>query len=327
MANIAVKYECRSPDGVAAMDFEELYATALEQIAWIDAQGFPVTINFCVHHGSGDGYLPSAITFAAAAAMVTKQCRLQANVIVPFHDPLRVAEDVAVLDILSRGRAELLLLGGYVQSEWEMFGVNPKQRAALMEEGIATLKNAWTGEPFEYRGRRCQIRPRPLQQPHPPLWMGGTTPPAARRAARLGDGFIPGLPELYDDYLKECERVGKKPRVASRKSSGYLYVTDNIERTWQHLAPYALYETNVYARWQSDAGQGGIFKPSNDVAAVRNTGVYQVKTTEQVLNEAPFDDDYTFMLHPLISGCDKDFGWQTVKNFFEHVAPKLSVNY
>jgi hypothetical protein len=157
--------------------------------------------------------------------------------------------------------------------------------------------------------------------------MGGTTPPAARRAARLGDGFIPGLPELYDDYVKECDRVGKKPRVASRKSSGYLYVTDNIERTWQHLAPYALYETNVYARWQSDAGQGGIFKPSNDVAAVRNTGVYQVKTTEQVLNEAPFDDDYTFMLHPLISGCDKDFGWQTVKNFFEHVAPKLSVNY
>jgi len=327
MATIAVKYECRAPAGVAAMNFEDLYATALEQIAWIDAQGYPVTINFCVHHGCDDGYLPAPITFAAAAAMVTKQVRLQANVILPFHDPLRVAEDTAVLDILSHGRAELLLLGGYVQSEWTMFGVDPKQRAALMEEGIAALKNAWTGKPFEYRGRQCQIRPRPLQQPHPPLWMGGTTPPAARRAARLGDGFMPGLPELYNDYANECERLGKIPRAASRVSSNYLYVSDDPEKTWQQLAPYALYETNYYARWQSEAGQGGIFKQSTDIAAVRNTGVYQVKTAEQILAEAPFVDDYTFMLHPLISGCAKDFSWQTIKNFFERIAPTLSLHY
>ena len=168
MAFISVKYECRVPTETTSLSMADMYDLALEQIAWIDAQGFPVTINFCEHHGSEDGYMPSPIVMAAAAARVTRNVRLQANVLIPFSDPLRVAEDVAILDHLSRGRAEVLLLGGYVSSEMAMFGVDPMQRGKLMEEGVKTLKQAWSGQPFEFRGRPSCITPRPLAACGPP---------------------------------------------------------------------------------------------------------------------------------------------------------------
>ena len=83
MATLCVKYECRAPAALTSTSMADFYDTALEQIAWIDSLGFPVTINFCEHHGSEDAYLPSPVVLAAAAARVTKQVRLQVNVLVP----------------------------------------------------------------------------------------------------------------------------------------------------------------------------------------------------------------------------------------------------
>lgn len=222
MAFITVKYECRLPAQLTQLSMADVFDLALEQIAWIDAQGFPVTINFCEYHGSDDGYMPSPIVMAAAAARITRNVRLQANVLVPFSDPLRVAEDVAVLDHLSRGRSEVLLLGGYVSSEMAMFGVDPMARGKLMEEGVQTLKQAWSGKPFEYRGRQARITPSPLQQPYPPIFMGGSSPPAARRAAREADGFVAGMPHLNPIYEAECKRVGKTPRYQGEMPFSYL---------------------------------------------------------------------------------------------------------
>ena len=157
MAFVSVKYECRAPAATTEVSLAQMYDTTLEQIAWIDSLGLPVTINFCEHHGVEDGYLPSPLLMAAAAARLTRHVRLQVNVLLPYLDPLRVAEDVAVLDHLSHGRAEVLLLGGYVGSELAMFGVEPRERGRLMEEGVRALKEAWTGEPFTYRGRPARI--------------------------------------------------------------------------------------------------------------------------------------------------------------------------
>ncbi|MFZ1294255.1 MAG: LLM class flavin-dependent oxidoreductase, partial [Pseudomonadales bacterium] len=126
MAYVFVKYECRTPAATTSVSLAQMYDTTLEQIAWIDSLGLPLTINFCEHHGVDDNYLPSPMVLAAAAARLTRHVRLQVNVLLPYLDPLRVAEDVAVLDHLSHGRAEVLLLGGYVSSELAMFGVDPK---------------------------------------------------------------------------------------------------------------------------------------------------------------------------------------------------------
>jgi alkanesulfonate monooxygenase SsuD/methylene tetrahydromethanopterin reductase-like flavin-dependent oxidoreductase (luciferase family) len=328
MTKIVIKYECRTSTVAAAMDFDEIYATALEQIAWVDAQGLPVTINFCVHHGSEDGYLPASLSMAAAAAAVTRHCRLRVNVLLPYHDPVRVAEELAVIDRISKGRVEVLLLGGYVPAEMRMFGVDPRQRGTLMEAGVEALKQAWGGLPFEFDGRPCLVQPTPCQKPHPPLLMGGSAPAAARRAARLGDGFVPGVPAAYPIYAEECERLGKTPQHQGRLACGHLFVAEDADRAWADIAPYALYETNCYARWQASAEQGGIFQAFDDAAALRALGIYQVLTPAQVLAAAAgFEADHQLLLHPLIAGLPQALSWSSLKLFFERVAPRLSVNF
>lgn len=325
MAKIVVKYDCRAPASVSSMNFAELYQAVLEQVAWIDRQGVPVTINFCVHHGAEDGYLPGSLSFAAAAAAVTRFCRLRINVILPYHDPIRVAEEVAVLDQLSNGRVELLLLGGYVPGEMRMFGITPEQRGRLMEEGVAALKQAWSGAEFEFRGRHCQVRPRPLQQPHPPLIMGGMAPAAARRAARLGDAFEPGLPASYDIYSAECARLNKTPRNEGKLAFAHLFVHEDPERGWREIAPYALYESNCYARWQSSAAQDGMFSQVIDLETLRASGAYQVVAPQQVL-DTPLDADHKLLLHPLLSGLPKEMSWRGLELFFSKVVPGITVN-
>ena len=136
MAYLQVRYDCRAPAGLSPMSLEEVYASTLEQVVWIDAQGFPATLNFGEHHGAEDGYLPSPFTLAAAAAAITRHVRILVNVVLPLRDPLHVAEEAAVLDHISRGRAQLLLMGGFVPEEFETFGADVKRRAELMEEGV-----------------------------------------------------------------------------------------------------------------------------------------------------------------------------------------------
>ncbi len=327
MAFVCVKYECRAPAETTKLSMADMYDLALEQIAWIDAQGFPITINFCEHHGSEDGYLPSPSVLAAAAARITRNVRLQVNVLVPFSDPLRVAEDVAVLDQLSRGRAEVLLLGGYVSSEMEMFGVDPKQRGALMDEGVRTLKQAWSGEPFSFRGRTARITPKPLQIPHPTILMGGSAPPAARRAAREGDGFIAGMPHLNEIYVAECKKLGKTPRFQAEMAFSFLYVSETPEQDWARLAPCALYETNCYARWQTSADLDMMFSSAMDADALKALGTYQVVRPETVLEKAPsLAPNDAYVLHPLVGGLDAETSWRTLRNFFDKVAPKVAIN-
>jgi len=325
MAKIVVKYDCRAPAAISSMNFAELYQAVLEQVAWIDRQDVPVTINFCVHHGAEDGYLPASLSFAAAAAALTRHCRLRINVILPYHDPIRVAEEVAVLDQLSNGRVELLLLGGYVPSEMRMFGIEPQQRGRLMEEGVLALKQAWSGESFDFRGRRCQVRPLPLQQPHPPLIMGGMAPAAARRAARLGDAFEPGLPASYEIYRAECEALNKTPRHEGKLAFAHLFMHEDPEQGWREIAPYALYESNCYARWQASAAQDGMFSEVIDIDTLRASGAYQVASPQQVL-ATPLDDDHKLLLHPLLSGMPRDMSWRNLELFFQKVAPGIQVH-
>lgn len=326
MPAITVKYECRVPAETSKLSMSEMYDLTLEQIEWIDRLGFPVTINLCEHHGSEDGYLPSPITLAAAAARTTRNVRLMVNVLLPFSDPLRVAEDVAVLDQLSHGRAEVLLLGGYVEREMAMFGVDPKQRGALMDEGVKALKDAWTGDPFSYRGRTAQVSPVPVQSPHPPVFMGGSSSPAARRAAREADGFIGGMPHLNDIYTEECTRLGIQPRYQADMPFSFLYVSDTPDEYWQKLAPFALYETNCYAKWQESSESEMMFASALDANALRALNTYQVATPAEVVARAPaMKPNDVLMLHPLVGGLESELSWSSLHSFFNHVAPRINI--
>ena len=131
MAKVTLKFDFRhSP--ASPVSRETLYQVALEQCEWADKKGFA---HFAVseHHGAADGYIPSPLMMLSAIAARTKHARLQACVLVlPYHDPLRIAEDMAVLDNISNGRVEIVVAAGYVPSEFEMFGKSLKDRARLV---------------------------------------------------------------------------------------------------------------------------------------------------------------------------------------------------
>ena len=146
---------------------------------------------------------------AAMAARTTNVRFMIAALIAPFHDPLRLAEDLSVLDNLSKGRVDLVVAGGYVPEEFAMFDVPMRERATRVTEAVATLKQAFRGEPFEYRGRIVQITPAPFRAGGPAILLGGSSEPAARRAARVADGFIPSVPEVWEFYRDEVQKLGR----------------------------------------------------------------------------------------------------------------------
>ena len=139
------------------------------------ADGLPETessVGFPEHHGSPDGYLPSPIVMGSAVAGATRQMRMMVILLIPFYEPIRLAEDLALLDLVAQGRLSVTDAAGYRPSEFDMFGVDPASRGSRLEETVEFLKAAWQGEEFDFRGRSPRVTPRPYRDARPPLIMG-----------------------------------------------------------------------------------------------------------------------------------------------------------
>src|SRR5271166_879773 len=164
---LSLSYDMRAPAfGPPAQD---LYAAALDQCEWADGLGFGSVV-LPEHHASPDGYLPSPVVMASAVGARTKRMRICISLLLlPFYQPQRLAEDLAVCDLVSGGRLDVMVGAGYREVEFEMYGVDIHRRGKLMEEGITFLEQAWTGEPFEFEGRTVHVLPRPAQRPRPKI--------------------------------------------------------------------------------------------------------------------------------------------------------------
>ncbi len=326
MSFFGLRFDFRNPD-FAGTTMAERYEAALDMAEWADRLGF-VIIVLSEHHGSDDGYLPSPLAMAAAIAARTKQARIRiAALIAPFHDPLRVAEDVAVVDLLSNGRLDLVVANGYVPGEFAMFDCEMSDRVRRTTETVATLKQAWTGEPFEFRGRTVQIRPTPAQPGGPPVILGGTGPKAARRAARIADGFMPSDGSIWDVYREEMLALGKPdpgPHVGGDTSAFHL--AHDVEQGWKQYAPFALHEMNAYGQWMASAGIGreGGYVTTDDAEALRATGQYRVLTPDDLVVEIreKGEDGFT-LFHPLMGGVPPAMGWESLHLFEHEVLPRL----
>jgi alkanesulfonate monooxygenase SsuD/methylene tetrahydromethanopterin reductase-like flavin-dependent oxidoreductase (luciferase family) len=203
---LVISYDMRAPAfGAPARD---LYAAALDQVQWADELGFDV-VGLGEHHASPDGYNPSPLVLASAMGARTRRIRLRTSVLLaPLYDPIKLAEDAAVTQLATAGRLILGIGGGYRPAEFETFGQRLEERWRAIGETIELLRKAWTGEPFTWKGRRCHVTPRP--DPAPPILLGGASAAAARRAARIADGWFPPLePRLWAPYREECVALGK----------------------------------------------------------------------------------------------------------------------
>jgi alkanesulfonate monooxygenase SsuD/methylene tetrahydromethanopterin reductase-like flavin-dependent oxidoreductase (luciferase family) len=323
MPNLILRFDMRSP--AFGTEPRALYAATLEMAEWADERGY-AEIMLSEHHGQDDGYLPSPLVLAAAIAARTRRVRIRISALVlPLHDPLRVAEDVAVVDQLSGGRIELVVVGGFVPSEFAMFGRDATTRGRQVAEGVEVLKQAWTGEPFEYRGQEVRVMPRPAQQPHPRLLLGGSSEPAARRAARIADGFVPIVPEIYPLYEQACHELGKTPAPDRKLGPPFLHVSHEPDAAWARIAPHALHETNSYSRWYAEADvQGGPYEPMEDADALRASGSYQVHSPEACVDALrALGEDAWIFVHPLLGGMDPKLGWESMQLLNDEVLPAL----
>ena len=232
--------------------WDRLYEETLEQCEAAEALGYD-SVWPSEHHGVDDGYCPGVLPLCAAIAMRTKSITIGTRLmLLPLHHPVQLAEDAAVVDILSKGRFILGVAIGYRESEFPMMGVNRKNRPSLMEEGLEIIKRCWTeDEPFDYIGKRYKLRgvfvmPKPLQKPHPPIWIGGTSAVAIDRVARYGDGF-----HGWDvkEFVAAMERHGRDPRSVPIAESRDIYVAETEEQAWEEGKDHLHYVASLYREW------------------------------------------------------------------------------
>jgi alkanesulfonate monooxygenase SsuD/methylene tetrahydromethanopterin reductase-like flavin-dependent oxidoreductase (luciferase family) len=319
--SLSLRYDLRAPDfGPPA---EELYRAALEQCTWAEDHGFDM-VALTEHHGSDDGYCPSPLIMAAAVCGRTTTLRVMiAALILPLYDPVRLAEDLAVLDLASGGRVDLVIGAGYRAEEMAMYGRDMADRAALIEEGIPFLRAAWSGEEVEYRGRRFRVTPRPLRPTGPALLMGGSTKGAARRAARLGDYFIPVDLSVWPAYEEACRELGKEAGPPPPMDGPlFLHVAEDPEAAWAKIAPHALHESNSYGAWEAARNDDvARYKPAADADALLAQGNYVVATPDECVELARKNG--ALRLHPLMGGLPPELAWESLELVASQVIPQL----
>jgi alkanesulfonate monooxygenase SsuD/methylene tetrahydromethanopterin reductase-like flavin-dependent oxidoreductase (luciferase family) len=318
-----LRFDFRNPD-LAGTTMADRYAAALDMAEWADRLGC-VSIGVSEHHGSPDGYLPSPIPMLAAMAARTTNVRFMiAALIVPFHDPLRVAEDMVVLDNLSKGRVDVIVAGGYVHEEFAMFDVPMNERGRRVTEAVATLKAAFTGEPFEYRGRTVKVTPVPYRPGGPTIVLGGSSEPAARRAARIADGFIPSQPHLWEFYRDEVQKLGRPdPGPGPIGANRVVALAEDPEKGWEQMAPFFLHENNTYGAWQAQDDIASPFHTVADIDELRTTGQYCILTPEQFVEEQKASPSPYAHFHPLCGGMPIELAWSSLRLFEREVLPAL----
>ncbi len=253
--------------------WREFWEDGLWLLCEAEAMGFDGVL-VQEHFFQPDGYGPSITAFLTLLAERTRRVRIGSYLhILPLHHPARLAQECAVLDHLSEGRLDVTVGLGHSLAEYRAFGVDPRRRPSRMEEGLQLLRLAWTEHPFSFRGAHyavdnLEVRPEPLQQPHPPLWVGVTSAAAAERAGRHGTHLAAAStePEVYRAYRDGLASGGHDPAAA--RVSGTLTLTatrEDPERVWQRNRRLYFDRWDFYRRIREELGD-----PALAVAASRN---------------------------------------------------------
>lgn len=304
----------------------ERYAAMLDMCAWADVLGFE-EVFVGEHHGAEDSYIPSPIVLLAAVAARTRRIKIHVSALLAtLSHPLRLAEELAVLDIISNGRVRVTAGMGYRPHEFEMFGVDFKTRLKIYLEALEVMQKAWTGEPFEYQGRTVRVLPRPVQRPGPTLIMGGSTEKAALRAARRGFEFMPGYPPHYEIYKAELRKLGRpQPPPLPNQAPNFLFVTHDPSRDWSLVGPAVLTGVNTYAKWAAERGTGStMYGTLESIEALQKNPIFQVVTPEQCVAFArSLEPHGELQFQPLFGGLEPQLAWRSLKLFESDVLPRL----
>jgi alkanesulfonate monooxygenase SsuD/methylene tetrahydromethanopterin reductase-like flavin-dependent oxidoreductase (luciferase family) len=321
----SIRFDMRAPAfGSATTD---LYAAAIDMSSWAEQHGCLAAV-LCEHHGSEDGYLPAPLILASAMAARTERLMLSLVVILPFYDPVRLAEDIAVLDIISTGRASYIFGIGYRSEEFEHFGVDRAARGKLADEKLALLRALLPGESVVHKGRRIKVTPSSHTPGGPALMWGGASLAAARRAGRnglgmLANGSVPGMQEAYEAACREHGHTPGPVLVPERDTASVTFVADDVDAAWDELGEYLLHDARGYAKWNPENDVSAGISAARDVTELRDKfkshRIIQTAEAVDLVRRGGM-----LNLSPLCGGLPPDIAWPYLKRVGDVVLPEAA---
>jgi alkanesulfonate monooxygenase SsuD/methylene tetrahydromethanopterin reductase-like flavin-dependent oxidoreductase (luciferase family) len=320
-----MRFDMRAPEIGASTG--DLYAAAIEMAAFAESRG-AMTAIVCEHHTMRDGYLPSPMVLATAiAACTTTLPIMTAALILPLYDPVRLAEDMVVLDIISRGRVSYVLAVGYRPEEYEQHGVDFHRRGRIADEHLALLLRAKTGEPFEHEGRRIHVTPAPMTTGGPRLAWGGGSVAAAKRAGRNGLDFFAqgGGAALEQVYAAEARAHGHEPgfcMVPSTQMATTVFVAQDLDAAWAELGPHLLHDVVSYATINEGDTHTASLSRATSVDELRaEDRTHRVVTVDEAV--AMVQGGMPLPLQPLVGGLPPEVAWRYLRTVTDDVVPRL----
>lgn len=326
MVMTMMRFNCQQP-GLDPNEMSDRYNAMLDMAQALDELGGGM-VTLEEHHGIPDGYSPSPLIVAGAIFGRTKNISISISaLLVPLHDPLRIAEDIAVLDLISQGKLTVIGGIGYRPEEYAAHGKDWSARGKIMDECVDTMLKAWTAEPFEYRGTTVQVTPKSFTRPHPMFLLGGTSKPAARRAAKFGLPimFAAPVPEVEAYYYEKCTEYGTQGfAMAPPTTFHHTFFAEDVDQGWAEMGPHILHEATQYSSWQTPDIKSSAHSHATTVAELGEEGLYQVVTPAEAVDEAKAAGDFaTFSMHPLCGGMPIEIGWKQVELLRDEILPAL----
>jgi alkanesulfonate monooxygenase SsuD/methylene tetrahydromethanopterin reductase-like flavin-dependent oxidoreductase (luciferase family) len=256
---------------------------------------------------------------AAAFSAVTSRIRISvAALLLNLYDPVRVAEDIAVLDHLSGGRVSWTIGLGYRPEEYELLGRSWESRGADIEAAILRLQEVWADD---------RTFPKPFSTPHPFLLYGGGSLAAARRAGRLGLHFQPqhGDPALVDAYVEACQEAGRPPGFALSPPTGpgIVFCSADPDAFWQRYGSYLLADARGYAAWRQPGQQSFVADAAETVEQLRAGDTYLVATPDELVERCRSGEVSLVGAHPLCGGMPPEPSWESLELLASVVRPQL----
>ncbi len=319
---VGLYFDLRNPPGWH-VDWSRLYGFTLELCEEAERLGCHA-IWLTEHHLFDDGYLPQPLTMAAAVAARTRAVRIGTGIVIaPLHHPVELAEQAAVVDIISSGRVELGLGAGYRIPEFDLFAADIARRYTTTDHCARELRRLWSDV----------VTPPPVQ-PRVPIWMGYQGPQGAARAGRLGEGLLSADAKLWPVYRDALVAAGHREADARMTGGIQGWVTDDPEGDWPVVAVHLANQLDSYRRYMVE-GTGQPTPRPVDPERMRQRepfsgpiGYFLFGTPEDVaakirvaVGDAPVDAVY---LWASIAGMPEDLVARNVRTICTRLAPLLA---
>jgi len=316
MQMLTLRFDMRAPAHGAPKS--ELYAAAIEMCSWAETRG-AISVVLSEHHATEDNHLPAPLLLASAiAARTTKISIMLAAVVLPLYNPVRLAEEISVLDIISNGRVAYVLGVGHREQEYEHLGVAFNRRGQLADANLALLLELLKGQPVIRDGRRIHVTPAPASSNGPRIMIGGGTVAAVKRAARHGLGFIAqgNPPGLQEAYIEECRAHGYSPgftRFTNPEAPTTVFVADDVDEAWAELGPFILHDAKIAAGYREGQDAVASISRARTVNELRaSPGPYRIYAEKEAV--ARLKNSEVLPLLPLCGGLPPRLAWTYLEN-------------